>query len=101
VFAEQVRQLVIEADCAPPCDLVTWAEGYCAGYDAALSGALNARAFDLAETMAMHEREHWLPLGAMSRRRRIARERAEMATHAVAVRQTDDWPRVRVPGGAA
>jgi hypothetical protein len=83
----------------PPCDLVAWAEGFAAGYDAAMSGALNVRLVELAENIALHERERWVPIGAFSRRRRIQREVTEGAKRARPVRQSPDWPRVRVPGG--
>jgi hypothetical protein len=91
---EQARRLVEEADCAPPCDLVTWAEGYIAGWDAAVSAVPQCRADELAEMEArLHDRS-WIDRGRMLRDKRIARELAEMEAHAARIR-------AEIYGGAA
>ena len=97
---DQARRLILEArDCHP--DLAAWAQGYCAGYDAAVAGEVRARLLELAETIAAHDQQRWIPIGAFSRQRRIAREIAEMAERAVPVRDSPDWPKVARPGGGS
>ena len=93
---DQARRLILEAqDCHP--DLAAWAQGYVQGYDAAVAGEVRARLLELAEHIAEHDHRSWIPLGAFSRQRRIAREIAEMAERAVPVRDSPDWPKVARP----
>lgn len=79
---EQARELVEQADCQPPCDLVTWTQGFVAGWDAAVSAEVQRRVAEIAETMADHDRDQWVKVGQFSREQRIAREVAEMEQHA-------------------
>ena len=97
-IAEQARRLVEQArDCHP--DLAAWALGYVQGYDAAVAGEVRARLLELAEHIAEHDHRRWVPIGAFSRQRRIAREIAEMAERAVPVKDSPGWPKVARPGG--
>lgn len=84
-LSEQARQLVEEADCEPPCDLVTWTRGYLAGWDAAWHAGVQHRMLELAETMAEHDRKAWAELGPGVRERRIRREIAEMEAAAARI----------------
>jgi hypothetical protein len=95
---EQARQLVAEADRCHP-DLSAWAQGFVAGWDAAAHAALGEHLRRLAEDLDQLDRATFVTAGAFDRARRISRETAEGARHARAVQQTDDWPRVRHPGG--
>lgn len=96
---EQARRLVEEAACQPPCDLVAWAQGYVAGWEAAWSAGVRQAVDTLAEVIALHHHRPWAQHGAVVRHNRIRRELAEMEQHARPVQQTADWPPVRIPGG--
>lgn len=95
---EQARRLAAEAQHCHP-DLASWAQGFLSGWDAAWSAGVWQAVMELAETIAAHDITPWVEAGAMSRANRIRRELAEMERQARPVRQTADWPRVRLPGG--
>lgn len=95
---EQARQLAGEAQHCHP-DLSAWAQGFLSGWDAAWSAGVWQAVMELAEAIAEHDVTPWVPVGRLSRENRIRRELAEMERLARPVRQTPDWPRVRLPGG--
>lgn len=101
--AGQARLAIEEAEqAAPPPDwLDGWAQGFCAGYDAAV-GAERQRLLDeLAETAARLDRQSCVTRGQSLAERRVARELAEMERLAVPVdsfKLDDQWPLVVPPG---
>ncbi|HEY8452483.1 MAG TPA: hypothetical protein VIL54_09800 [Natronosporangium sp.] len=62
-------------------------QGYCAGWDTAVSAEVDRRLLELAETIARHDRERWCVIGELARERRIARELAAMEAHARRIAQ--------------
>lgn len=96
----EIRELVEQAAQQLPADLDSWAQGFLAGWEAACSAEVQQRLDALAEVIALHHHRPWARHGGVVRHNRIRRELAEMEQQAVAVRQTSDWPAVRMPGGA-
>lgn len=82
---DQAKQLVEDAaQCHP--ELASWADGFIAGWDAAVSAEVRQRLDALAETIALHDQRPWVEAGQFSRQRRIAREIAEMEQRAADIR---------------
>lgn len=99
---DDARRLVENADCAPgECCLMAYALGYTQGWDTAVAAEVDRRLLELAESIALHDWRRWVPIGRLSRQRRIAREVAEMAKRAVEVKDSPGWPPVRRPGGGS
>jgi hypothetical protein len=78
--------------------LIPWAQGYCAGYDTAASGAANTMLARLAEDLDQLDRTTFVNPARFNRERRIAREVAD-DRHQIKPRFDDPgWPAVAVPG---
>jgi hypothetical protein len=96
----QARQIIAQPARLDPVWLDGWAAGYAAGYDTR-DATLVAPVLDqLAQDLAQLDRTTFVEPGQMSRQRRINREVAD-DRHARPVRQTSDWPAVKIPGGGS
>jgi hypothetical protein len=96
--AEQARQIIAQPAWLDPVWLDGWAAGYAAGYDTR-DATLVAPVLDqLAQDLAQLDRTTFVEPGRFDRQQRINREVAD-DRHARPVRQTSDWPAVKIPGG--